>query len=212
MSTTFEVYPTSASQPDYGSVIQTAETFMRSCLSRYSISFNLKILANVHFIGTGRILDIDPSLPFILKENEYAWFHYMNVPGGTDAYSPEVDDDIRNHLLHAELLNNNRRIQNIAAKIEQVEKNSNYWYFRRSAGQPAIICLTYGMLAASVAKHTAGIIYSDDNAWTFEKFPCEYDEFLKFFFNPSDVTNGNEFNEWSRRCIAEIRRQIRRYT
>ena len=211
MSTTFEIYPVNSAAPNYKNIIETAESFISSCLSKFSIPFKLQILVKIHHFNEKYNTGISPLDPFILKENEYAWFYYESIPGGTDSYFREIDDDMKNDFLHKELLNNNRSIQNIVAKIEQIEKNHKYWYFRRSAGQPAIINLTYGMLAASLAKYTEGIIYSDDNAWSFQKFPCEYEEFLSFYFNPNNETNGNEFNEWSERCIKEIRKQMDRY-
>lgn len=59
-----------------------------------------------------------------------------------------------------------------------------YWSFRRSAGQPGIINLSYGLIAASLAKITDGFIYTDDGAWDYNCFPASADDFLSWYFKP----------------------------
>ena len=47
----------------------------------------------------------------------------------------------------------------------------------------------YGFAAAAFAKLTDGVIFSGTGAWSYSKFPCLADDFLKFYFNVDDSSN-----------------------
>jgi hypothetical protein len=70
-------------------------------------------------------------------------------------------------------------------------------------GQPGIINIAYGYIAASLAELTDGIIYSDDSAWDYSRFPCKANEFYEFYFRPEKAI-GPEYKEWSINCIRSV--------
>lgn len=74
-------------------------------------------------------------------------------------------------------------------------------------GQPALINLAYGYLAATLAELTNGFIFSDDSAWDYEQFPCRPSEFFDFYFVPEKAISSNCL-EWSERCIGLLREEI----
>ncbi|MEK4356425.1 hypothetical protein NYE48_05090 [Paenibacillus sp. FSL M7-1455] len=63
--------------------------------------------------------------------------------------------------------------------------------------------LAYGILASALAEITQGIIFSDDNAWEYSKFPCLPNEFNTFYFNP-EMTTDNQHKEWAIKNIEWI--------
>ncbi|WP_321827729.1 hypothetical protein [Maribacter dokdonensis] len=85
------------------------------------------------------------------------------------------------------------------------------WYFRRSAGQPGIINIGYGIIGASVAELTSGILSSTDGAWDYRQFPAESKEFLEFYFRLDKAINDDNA-EWARHCISGIEEELLRPT
>jgi hypothetical protein len=65
-----------------------------------------------------------------------------------------------------------------------------YWAFRRSAGNPCVITLMYGYLAAALAELTAGFIYSDDGAWHRDALPMRADSFYASYFRPGEAAKS----------------------
>jgi len=120
--------------------------------------------------------------PASWADDLYAWFYVLAAPGGTDAYFWEIDEDAREMVVdecNVLELSEDRR-----AFILACLENDHYWHFRRSAGQPAIINLAYGLIAASVAEITGGFIYSVDGGWDYERFPATAEEFYQWYFRP----------------------------
>jgi hypothetical protein len=94
----------------------------------------------------------------------------------------------------------------LAAYIDECLANGYRWYFRRSMGQPALINLAYGYLAASLAELTDGLIFSDDSAWDYERFPCRAAEFFDFYLEPEKAI-GSDFRKWSEQCLEWLREE-----
>jgi len=63
-----------------------------------------------------------------------------------------------------------------------------YWSFRKSIGQPGIINLAYGLIAASLAEITGGFVYSDDGAWDYSYFPALPEDFFRWYFKPEQLS------------------------
>jgi hypothetical protein len=79
--------------------------------------------------------------------------------------------------------------------------------FRRSWGLPAIIHLAYGLIAASVAELTEGIITSWDGAWDRERFPATADECLSWYFRPSSALTADN-REWAQTCLRALAEEL----
>ena len=123
------------------------------------------------------------------------------MPGGADSYFREVDEDERE--FREEEFKTNERSQTRRELVISCLVNGYFWNFRRSAGQTALINVSYGMVAASVAEMTEGLIYSGDGAWDYERFPATADEFYGWYFRP-EAAIGPDFKEWSERCLRAI--------
>jgi len=50
--------------------------------------------------------------------------------------------------------------------------------------QPSYIYLTFGLIAASFAELTNGLLFSDDGAWDYKRFPATAEEFDACYFRP----------------------------
>jgi hypothetical protein len=74
-------------------------------------------------------------------------------------------------------------------------------------GQPAIINLTYGLLAGCLAELTNGLIMSDDSAWDWSLMPATGRDFLDFYFVPERTANS-DCQEWASRCMNAIQEEM----
>jgi hypothetical protein len=73
----------------------------------------------------------------------------------------------------------------------------HHWWFRRSAGQSALVNVTYGFLAAALAELSDGLLHSDDNAWEYETSPCRPADLVRFFYRAEHALS------WDGRARAE---------
>lgn len=67
----------------------------------------------------------------------------------------------------------------------------------------AIISFAYGIIAASLAELTDGIIYSEDSAWDYDRFPAVAADFYEWYFDP-ELTPDPDRAEWARGCFVAI--------
>ena len=215
MSTTIDIMPVKTTEITFGEVISLSEKHINSFLNTVGIEKEIELLVNIHDNNEKYKFDIELTDRFEWKKNEYAWFSIKGIAGGTDAYcellaDPEIDPDDPWWKL-ADLKENNKRIDNIESKLEKAKKLNRMWYFRRSAGQPGIINISYGIIGASVAELTSGILSSTDGAWDYREFPAESDEFLNFYFRPEKAISDDNA-EWAKRCIDGIEEELLRPT
>jgi hypothetical protein len=54
-----------------------------------------------------------------------------------------------------------------------------------------------------VATLTDGIIWSDDGAWDYARFPADGKHFLEWYFKPEQALHADNA-DWARRCIEGI--------
>jgi hypothetical protein len=198
MSTTFDVYPRTKQLPSFAAIIDrsTAE------LHRFLESVNIGARPRIHVRLQRR--EDDSHVPFSLDEparwteDNYAWFMVGDAAGGTDAY---FDDD---RAKIQELWDGgfeDPQCKRLEPLIRECISTGHRWWFRRSAGQPAIINIAYGLIAASLGALTDGFITSDDSAWDWQRLPALPDEFLSWYFRPEKAIEEN-FREWSQRCLG----------
>jgi len=210
MSTAFEVWPTSSAVPTFRDVIELAEKRLSDRLKEIRINEGIRIRAWLRDEKPdGRATEICLNDPFLWTENQYVWFNISSVPGGTDAYCRRVgDDDIQMWKEEAES-NPNARIKDRLVLIRECFRAGRYWVFRRSASQPAIVNLGYGLVAAAVAELTDGFIISWDSAWDFERFPANAQEFRRVYFRPDQAIDSGH-RQWAEQCLERLQDDLRR--
>jgi len=202
VSTTFEVYITPKSIiPSYESVLSLSNHYLAETLRCHNIVQSFSIDVEVRKVKTNETANFDKLNSVRWLTDEYAWFYVSGHAGGCDAYCngvEESDYDRWNHEFET---------SEISRKIEPYMRecltSGFYWSFRRSAGQPPIIDLSYGLVAAAFAELTNGFIFSDDGAWDYAMLPATSRQFLQNYFNPSYPVL--EQAEWARRCIEIIK-------
>ena len=204
MSTTFEVYPRTRAVPTFGAIIDrsTAELhrFLDSIGIRSRPRIHLRLQARKEHAHLRFSLD-DPAK---WGEETYAWFMVGSVPGGTDAYFDDDANKIRQYW-EGELAHSScKRLESV---IRECVATGHRWWFRRSAGQPAVISLAYGLIAGSLAAITNGLVYSMDSAWDHEQLPALPQQFLSWYFRP-ERTEKAAFRTWSSRCLSDLRQEL----
>ena len=210
MSTTFKVFPTTTIDISFGQVINTSERHINHFLKRIGLSKTIKLKVNIHDNDETYIKNIQLDSKFDWENNEYAWFSIEGTVGGTDAYCEEIngsDIDPEHPWWKLEILEeNNNSIQNFREKLGKAKLLNRYWQFRRSAGQPGIIALSYGYICASIAELSDGILWTDDGAWDIKRFPAVSSEFFDWYFQPDKATTYDA--DWSKECIDSIKKEF----
>ena len=206
MSTSFEVYPSTTAIPSFAQVLSLAEKYLQNTLERYNIHCVLFkpdfcIMKNVDHTKVPCII----SKPARWNKDEYAWFTIGDKAVGCDV-SFGVIDELAIECWN-DIFQQNKKAEKFESEIRKCLDTGIHWSFRRSIGQPEIINLYYGLLAASFASLTDGFIYSDDSAWEYALFPAKADEFLQSYFNPQ--CNDKNYGTWAKECLNRIREELR---
>jgi hypothetical protein len=205
MSMTFDVFPSSSTVPSFRQILELSTARLREFLHGRGFSINPAIEVILHTESPDATLPTNLDSPALWDEHHYAWFSVPPVPGGTDAYVLSVEG-LRNQLdeiFEGEEDEMEEPLSSLRSDVLSRPEVRYYWSFRRSAGQPAIINLVYGLIAASVAELTDGIIFNDDGAWDYERFPAKPSEFFEWYFRPEQAIDP-ALREWSARCIKAI--------
>jgi len=205
MSTTFEVYPGIKDTPSFSTVICNTETAVNNYLRSIGVGRDIRLSIEIQSINGHIKKPFQLADKMIWDESVYAWFYIEDIPGGTDAYFYRHSSIDTEFLM--EELTANPNFQKYQNTINNNIKLGYYWSFRRSAGQPAIIALCYGLLAASLAKLTEGIIYTDDGAWDYEKFPADPDDFIRRYFRLEYATKPDDI-DFVKAGLASIRETL----
>ena len=204
MSTTFEVYTPTASIPTFNEVILLSKQYLSEFLTMHNIFEKYIMDVNLMKNKTNNRVDFSKSNPAIWQADEYAWFTVNDVPGGCDAYVDEVEP--LNWAIWNDEFVSNGRAKKIEKQMRKCLEVGFNWRFRRSVGQPYIINLSYGLIAAAFATLVDGFIFSDDGAWDYAMFPTTADEFLQKYFNPHYIKS--EDANWAKECIDGIKKII----
>lgn len=212
MSTTFEVIPVETKDITFKQLIDLSEHRINEYLKRVDEGLKISLHVTLHEHSEKYVREIDLNSKFEWNKNEYIWFTVNGIAGGTDVYCEEIkDSDIdpdNPWWIFDDMITNNRTINNFIDKTEKAKLLNRYWRFRRSAGQPAIINLTYGLISASLSELTKGFIWTDDGAWSFAKFPTEATEFYKWYFR-SEIEEDHDYSEWAKECVGFLQEEIK---
>lgn len=205
MSTTFDVYPGKEYIPSFAELLDISNKKVNDFLRNLGISKNITIDVEVHN-NTGELqkkFNIHDKL--IWNNESYAWFFIRGVNGGTDSYYykiTELDREIWKNEIETNI--KARELRDIINKSINI---GYYWSFRKSIGQPGIINLAYGLIAASLAEITGGFVYSDDGAWDYSYFPALPEDFFRWYFKPEYAVK-NEDKVWLQNCIKSICKEL----
>ncbi|NOR62176.1 MAG: hypothetical protein GQ535_06755 [Rhodobacteraceae bacterium] len=119
---------------------------------------------------------------------------------GIDAYCSTLHSSRASNSEKWYFLDELRESPNFQPKYEailsQAKEVDRKWSFRRSMSQPAIVNLSYGIIAATLAELTEGLIYSGDGAWDFQTLPATGRAFLDSYFQP-ECSVKHEMQEWA---------------
>lgn len=201
MSTEFEVYPGESKIPTFNEVLQLSNSYLKEFLNSIGVYTDVTIFVEMRACRAHEVVGIDLNDGAVWDENQHAWFKVMNEVGGCDSYYNQFDE--LSQEIWKEELQTNEKVKEFESIINSSLNLGYYWSFRRSAGQPCIINLAYGLIAASFAKLTSGYIYTDDGAWEYTKFPAMADDFLQWYFRPNLTSYDND-RKWAEECIADI--------
>jgi len=200
MSTTFEVYPGTGEMPTFEKLLMAANSHLASRLRMSGIAGDVEIGISLRRCNGDAKIPHKLGSPLKWNDDTYAWFAVRGVAGGTDAYFEAVDD------LTREVLEDHLRDNHLTHHRETVHRClslGHYWTFRRSAGQPGIVNLVYGLLAGSLAELTSGLVFSYDSAWVWPLFPATGRDFLSRYLVPGG-TSDPEAEEWTTKCLSWI--------
>lgn len=207
MSTTFEVYPGNKDIPSFSELLCNTEKEVNNYLKSISVYKNIKLCVEIQSIKDDIKNPVQLTDKMIWNDSMYAWFYIHDIPGGTDAYFNRYDDlDIE--ILKEELAAN-PNFQKYQSIIDHNINLGYSWSFRRSAGQSAMITLCYGFLAATLAKLTKGIVYSDDGAWDYKKLPADPDSFMQWYFRLEYVDEHSNVDiNFVKESLSSIRKTL----
>ena len=204
MSTTFDVYPRTRGLPSFRQLLDSSTSELHRFLGSVAIRARPSIHMRLHRKSDNSHLEFEQSDPLRWGADTYAWFMVGEVPGGTDAYFGEGASAIREMW---EDKCNGPQCEQLEPLIRECLDVGHYWSFRRSAGQPAVISLAYGLIAGSLAALTGGFLNSGDSGWESTRLPAQPQEFLGYYFRPEHTLEPS-FQDWSRRCLASLAAEL----
>lgn len=203
MSTTFEVHPGSEFIPSFRQVCDLASRNCRLFFAEVGLDCHVPFEVQVRTATGGRVaFSLDD--PTSWADDEYGLFYVPGVDGCTDVTfwrTYAVWEDGLAEEFMAKGLGDPWQ-----AALRKAVQVGHFWSFRRSAGQPAVINVAYGMLAAAVAELTDGFIQTTD-AWDYDCFPARPDDFRRWYFRPQH-TKDVEDKQWVAGQLARLRGEL----
>jgi hypothetical protein len=188
------VYPVITAIPTLVDVLQLANSKLISFLAPYKLIETPVILLKLK----EQIIDSCYTGHELAEwdTNVYAWFFVEpGEGGGTDAYFNKVDKST------IEIWDDYKTDGSKYNAIRESLSVGYYWSFRRSAGQPFIINLAYGLVASAIAELTDGYLFSDDGAWN--GGPIKSKDFNAEYFVPS-LAKTYVNASWYEKCLLRI--------
>lgn len=198
MSTIFSVYPGKEYIPSFAELLDISDKRINTFLADLSGFKSIVLDVEIHKEIDHLPVSFNISDKLIWNDDSYAWFFIHGVYGGTDSYFDKIEE--LDKEIWKEEIKSNIKAHQLQDIINRSINIGYYWSFRRSAGQPGIINLAYGLIAASLAELTDGFVFSDDGAWDYNCFPALADDFIAWYFKP-EFTQNDEYKEWAQKCI-----------
>jgi hypothetical protein len=204
MGTSLQVFPATTTVPSFGDVLATATRLLHEFLVRHDIA--IRPTYQVYW-RRGQIIGdrIAPAETFSWSSERCAWFTLNNTPGGTDVYCHDQAEPNRRYLENE--LAAGGAFANHHQHTHACMTVARRWEFCRWASAAALTNVSYGILAASAASLTDGLLHSDDRAWEYERFPATAAHFLTWWHDP-ELASGRLYRTWAAKCIRAIREGI----
>ncbi|SFS67661.1 hypothetical protein [Paenibacillus sp. BC26] len=191
MSTSFDVYPTTFNVPTYSALLEKANQLVNSRMK--SLKNNSEFELNISLQNKNESIPVKLTDKFDIHEEYYIWVSTDRISGGFCIYQYN-NDQMYKELWEDEL--RREQSQKYEKKIIKSIERPYHWSVVRYAGTDPFYNLSYGLFASALAELTEGIIFSDDNAWEYSRFPCLPSEFNTFYFNP-EQTVDKEHRNWA---------------
>ncbi|MEF2277841.1 hypothetical protein V3W47_05975 [Deinococcus sp. YIM 134068] len=210
MATTFDVYPGDDYIPSFLELKTLTELKLQRYLRQHGIKAKLEISVRLNLIDNSSTQRVNLNSPAWWEENQYAWFTLEGIAGGTGAYLLSLDEEFRQSL-SSDWTSDHPGLQptpELAQVYTTARSLGRSWYFRRSAGQPAEINIAYGFLASALAELTNGVVYSDDSAWDFARFPALPHDFDTWYMNP-EAALRSDYAKWASDCLTSLAEKYR---
>lgn len=201
MSMTFDVFPGTSDIPLISQVLRKSNRYINDYLMRMGIDRQITLQCGLHTTGDMHMQSTYPDDRLSWTEDQYAWFFVDGVAGGADCYFWHHSDIDKQGW--QEDLCSEKYSFTMKQRMQGCIANNHYWNIRRSAGQPAIIVLAYGMVAAAIASETHGLVYSGDGAWDYDSLPAEASDFLQHYFRP-EMTTDTSLLDFTTSCIQSL--------
>lgn len=205
MSTTFEVYPRNIALPSFNDFLVLGEKRLHEQLQARSIQAQPMLTMELRSRRTHELLDIDRNNTFRWDDTAYLWLSFIGHSGGTDVYCDGMDFEEDLDTL-ADILAPDDPQHVTPADAAACFPAGIYWWFRRSTGQPALINFAYGILAATLAELTNGVVSTIDSAWDPERFPATAESMYSWYFVPEKAVDP-DYGHWAHSCLDAIARQ-----
>ncbi|UTC76123.1 hypothetical protein E4O03_05315 [Treponema sp. OMZ 792] len=209
MSSNFSIYPRNNINISFGDLLEEFEKNIKDFFLKNDIHIDFNVYAGIYNNKTEHEEIVTDITPFRAPgENETMWIGYefmvcdQKITDFThvDFYPFDDYDDYDICLTSGYLFDDKQAmIPDIEERMPYIINTGGYWSFSGRAW-PA-----YGFAAASFAKLTDGIIFSDTGAWDYSKFPCLAEDFLKFYYNINDLSNADSYIINVRRYLKEIK-------
>ena len=186
MSTSFDIFPTNNKKPNCNEIIKYSVQLFSEFLKKEKISRDINIITNAANLNN-EVYTNNPT--FLTLEKNWCTVFNLNGEGAVYVFYRELTEIDKDFW--SEELQENKNAQSMKEKIEANLEIGYCWNVKRQVGQPAIVSLYYGFLAIAIAVLTDGIIYSDDGAWDYSRFPIEGWKFKTEYLNIENISDDN---------------------
>jgi len=211
MSTTFKVFPATRDDVTFGELLERAEGQINDFIRRKKLGRSITLDASVTDTVSKASRTPGRNETLLFKQGEFAWITVDGVPGGTDVDGRRIAgnyDEEDPYWLINNIPNAPNWRPSFHKAFEATKELDRYWSFRRSMGQNGMIALSYGLIAASLAELTDGLIFSDDCGWEYRRFPATSAEFFEWYFVPH-LASDPKMGDWAARCLDNARALLR---
>ena len=186
MYITINVYPEIPELPDPQKLLDLSMQRLWARLKEYSIKVEPLIHVSLKPIAPDMAgPPIGPEGRDYFDVTDYAWFTVGQVPGGSDAYVCSAwDEDLEYWSKTASTETRPLYSKRMRRIYSYLVNGGKFVYFGCPMPQPSYIHLAFGLIAASFAELTNGLLFSDDGAWDYKRFPATAEEFDACYFRP----------------------------
>ncbi len=200
MSTTFDVFPKNCFIPSFEELFDKASVNLNNYLNDIGSNHKYEITFQQLNISDNAVIEsATPESFYLTNPEHYLWIQLSGIEGGIECYY-----DLAGEEILAELIEGQHITKQKAKEIKLSLNQDYYWWFCRSAGQPQIVNLFYGILAGTLAELTEGMVFSGDCAWEYEALPSKGNDFLEIYMKPEKVLHDVEFKDFASDCIYEL--------